>query len=75
MITDCSCQNEKLLPSEKYRWLKNATLYVGGQHGYQGVIEIYQSDNVDVPIWKSAKGKHHPFPDSQYLSYHCLTEF
>ncbi|RAO64870.1 uncharacterized protein BHQ10_000882 [Talaromyces amestolkiae] len=38
---------------EQYRWLKDATciLRVSGQFGYQGVIEIYQSDNVDTSVW------------------------
>ncbi|KAL3703680.1 hypothetical protein TMatcc_010869 [Talaromyces marneffei ATCC 18224] len=46
---------KRVLPSEKYRWLKNTTLHIGGQLGYQGVIEIYQSDSVEAPTWKSDK--------------------
>ncbi|KUL88361.1 hypothetical protein ZTR_05059 [Talaromyces verruculosus] len=49
---------KKTIPGaeEKYRWLKNASIHVGGKFGYQGVIEIYQCDSLEAPLWKSDKG-------------------
>ncbi|EEA19166.1 conserved hypothetical protein [Talaromyces marneffei ATCC 18224] len=48
-------KNDNLLCQEKYRWLKNASIHVGGKFGYEGVIEIYQCDSQEAPLWKSDK--------------------
>jgi hypothetical protein len=52
-------QNDNLLCNEKYRWLKNASVHIGGKSGYKGVIEIYQCNSFEAPLWKSDKGEHY----------------